>query len=723
MSYDIIVNHITYRKGPTLKGKIACDKRGVARVHPEIKSTMDRLTNLYNFMVGSEIPRYNNVQSGNDYVVSLLPEYMKQPAISNGLMKESPKVDNRRVKVEFGISRCTEVWGRRRTRSTTFICRKGSSLAFSGNSWLSGHERNEKFLTLKNKISLNEKADNLSEIMSDPDFLIACWVKIRSNKGSMTPAFEDTLDGIKTNWFVNAAAGMRNGMFKFSPSRRTYVPKPNGKLRPLTMPSPKDKIVQEGMRFLLEMVFEPNFAESSYGFRPNKGCHSALKDIKKYCLAVSWYIEGDVEQQFPSIDHDVLMGILESRIKDQAFIDLIYKYLRVGYGEKPNDINPMRIGVVQGGILSPILSNIYMTPFDEWMRDDLIPRFTRGETRKRNPEYMKKRRLYYKGEVDTFRDIKSMLGDDQGWKRVYYFRYADDFIIGVDGNKSDCLEIKDEIKYFLVEKLKLILNEDKTKITHAEKESAKFLGYRIHKSPIGKMAIKRNSLGIMTRRTTRPLLDAPIDEIIKKLVDKGYAFKDNDKIGRYRPTRNGKFINLTLEAIIDHYKTVERGILNYYCLASNYGRLAAYVHYILKYSCVLTVCSKMKLKTMRRVFSKYGKNLSVKRTNGKFVSYLTPSYKKPRIGMNIQVYDEQYIDKLHNRISRGRSDLWGPCTICGSKEKIEIHHVRALRKNGSLVRKDFITKLMSRMNRKQIPVCKKCHLEIHKGKYDGPTFR
>lgn len=640
MLKNIIVNHTTYQRGPTSKGNTACGKREVKRVPSEIKFTMNRLTNPYNFKAGSEIPY---VQSVSNYVVLLIPEHIKQPTISNGLLKGSSKVNMRRVRTELVISRNAEAWGRRRIHSTTFICGKESSFTSSVESWLSGQERNEELLTLKNKISCNEKAENLSLIMSDPGFLMACWVKVRSNTGSMTPAFDQTLDGIDQKWFEWAAGSMRNGMFKFSPSRRTYIPKPNGKRRPLTMLSPKNRIVQEGMRFLLELVFKPHFSDSSFGFRPNRGCHAALKSIQKYCSSVSWYLKGDVVQQFPSINHNILVRILEEKIKDQAFIDLIYKYLRTSYGENVGSITPRKIEVVQGGILSPILSNIYMNSFDQWINDYVIPKFTKRKVRKSNPEYYKKRRLYYQGKVPTFKDFRKGLGNDLNWKRIYYFRYADGFVIGMNGSKSDCLELKKKIKDFLYNKLKLILNDDKTKITHAETESTRFLGYKIHKSKISKTAIKHNSLGIRTRRSTRPILDAPLHEILTKLVQKGYAVKRNNKVGRFMPTSNGKFVNLPLESIIDHYKTVEEGIINYYCLANNYDRLLAYVHFILKYSCALTIASKMKLKTLRKVYSKYGKNLSVKRTNGKCVNYLTPSYKRPNKSLASVVYEENFI--------------------------------------------------------------------------------
>lgn len=229
------------------------------------------------------------------------------------------------------------------------------------------------------------------------------------------------------------------------------------------------------------------------------------------------------------------------------------------------------------------------------------------------------------------------------------------------------------------------------------------------------MKISTNSKGKITRRTTNTILDGPIDKIVKKLHEKGYTNKNGN------PTRNGRFINHNLYDMIEHYKTVERGILEYYSLANNYGRVAARVHYILKYSCALTIASKMKLKTLRRVFKRHGKDLNIKDKHGKITTcYPTVSYKRPKKIMRTQILDYSnlgdLIDKLDNRIPRGRKDLKSPCVLCGSSKKIEVHHVRKLSK---IKKKDYLSIMMSRMNRKQIPVCQKCHIEIHKGTYTG----
>jgi hypothetical protein len=177
--------------------------------------------------------------------------------------------------------------------------------------------------------------------------------------------------------------------------------------------------------------------------------------------------------------------------------------------------------------------------------------------------------------------------------------------------------------------------------------------------------------------------------------------------------------------MIEHYKMVEKGILQYYKLANNYGRVAARVHYILKYSCVLTIASKMKLKTKKRVFNKYGKNLNIKDELGKIIiEYPTVDYRRPKkFSIATHTLDnfslEAYIDQYDRRVQRGRKDLKGPCILCGSDQEIEVHHVRKLSNTGYKKPRDYLSKMMSRMNRKQVPVCKICHIKIHQGVYDG----
>jgi Reverse transcriptase (RNA-dependent DNA polymerase) len=384
------VNHCTYSKGLTCRRNTACTKKLIERVSAEVKNTMDRLTNLYKHEEVEVPGLLINQRRVMIYVIVKTLIRLKLPAFIKSYTCESPKVFTRQETLELGISRNTKVLGRRKIHSTVFICGKESSFTSSLEHELSGSYESEELKNLLNNVKNYSTCENLSLIMSDPKFLIACWVNIRSKTGGTALALSsDTLGGIKTEWFYETAKNFRNGNFNFQPARRAYIPKPNGKLRPLTMSYPKDKIVQEGMRLLLEIIFEPTFRNSSHGFRPNRGCDSALNSIKMTFGESKWFIEGDIDQQFPTVNHQILIKIIEKRIKDQPFIDLLWKYLRTGYGENFKSIKPMNIGVVQGGNLSLILSNIYMHPFDVWMEDTLIPSFNKRIRRRSNPEYTK----------------------------------------------------------------------------------------------------------------------------------------------------------------------------------------------------------------------------------------------------------------------------------------------------------------------------------------------
>lgn len=461
----LIINHHTYLKRLTLKGTTACVKRLSERAKAKISISMDRLTNL-NPMAGSEVPfSCTRIMQGvENYVVFSILNQSKQPARSSRVIGEDPKGIHLRKRSEFGISRNTKVWGRRRVHSTTFICRKEPSKFMIGDTWFEGQEVKNQFQKLLKDAESNNRINNLTTILSNREFLISCYLNIKSKPGNMTRSLNfETLDGIDMKWFDKVTQTFRNGKFNFRPSRRKYIPKPNGKLRPLTIPSPRDKIVQEGMRILLECVFNKRFRESSHAFRPGRGCHTAINQIRLHFGKSNWFIEGDIEQQYPSVDHNILISFLREKIQDEPFIDLVYKYIRVGYGEKSDDIVTMKVGLAQGGLISPILSNIYMHPFDEWMEDVLIPKYTKGKRKRANPEYTKMIQLHGRA---TNKLIGPYMANDENFGRVFYVRYVDDFLIGVIGSKETCKKIREEIKIFLEEHLAMTLNIDKTRITH-----------------------------------------------------------------------------------------------------------------------------------------------------------------------------------------------------------------------------------------------------------------
>lgn len=217
----------------------------------------------------------------------------------------------------------------------------------------------------------------------------------------------------------------------------------------------------------------------------------------------------------------------------------------------------------------------------------------------------------------------------------------------------------------------------------------------------------------------RPQIDAPIRDLVKGLEEKGFCRKGG------QPTRSGRLVHLQVADIITHYRQLENGLRSYYGQSSNFGHFSARIHYILKYSCALTICSKLRLRTLRKTFKRFGADLTQIKDNGEIgISYPTPvgHYSKSKLRRRSKIYvprsePEHLIHRLSNRLNRGRRDLEAKCLLCHSIDNIEIHHVRKLAKGKS---SDFLMHIQQRMNRKQIPLCKSCHIKVHKGAYDGP---
>ena len=306
----------------------------------------------------------------------------------------------------------------------------------------------------------------------------------------MTPgAGEETADGMSEEKIERITGLMRRESYRFSPARRGYIPKKNGKLRPLGMPSWSDKLVGEVVRLLLEAYYEPGFSDRSHGFRKGRGCHTALREIHNTWTGVTWFIEGDISDCFGSFDHEILLGILAEKIRDQRFLRLIRNMLKAGYLEDW-DYHETLSGCPQGGVVSPVLSNIYLNKLDEFIEQELIPQHTRGEVRAANPAYRQAdallRRARRRGDragarrlAPEMRALPSTDPMDPGYRRLRYARYADDHLLGFTGPKAEAEEIKARLAAFLRETLGLELNAAKTLISHARTQPARFLGYDI----------------------------------------------------------------------------------------------------------------------------------------------------------------------------------------------------------------------------------------------------
>nr|YP_010836031.1 hypothetical protein QLP54_mgp35 [Phyllosticta yuccae]WGC90047.1 hypothetical protein [Phyllosticta yuccae] len=583
------------------------------------------------------------------------------------------------------------------------------------------------------------------QLLLCPELYKVAYQRLKSKPGNMTPGSDsETLDGISLSWLDKTINELKVQSFQFKPVRREYILKTNGKKRPLGIPSPRDKIVQEAMKMILEVIYEPTFLNTSHGFRPGRGCHSALKDIAKW-NGITWAIEGDIKGYFDNVDHQILHSLLKNKIKDQKFLDLYWKLVKAGYVEN-NHLLPNSLGVP--GIISPLLSNIYLHELDKFM-EELKEKYSTPKERRTSlvcPTYMRVsrhlRELWDEYLVTKDKELLSkikQLRRERGkipsrvWTgaRIHYCRYADDWIVGVSGTRTLAEQLKEEVKVFLSTNLKLELSEEKSRITHMKSERAKFLGTEITLNRTLEAKVVTRIFRGRSEKTrisqVRPHLLAPINDLLKKLEDKGFIKRGKTDTRKLVPKSQNKWINLEHRQVIIRYNEVIRGYLNYYSFADNYSTLCGkIVNYFLVHSCAKTLALKFKLKSRKAVFQKFGSRLAPKDE----LSLL------PKGSKEIQILKQSTQNKTRTFKTKDLKDPltvlnWGlrsksnllddSCWICGEEEKVQAHHLKHIRKMNE--RLSGFSKIMAQLNRKQIPVCHQCHVKIHKGQYDGLSLK
>lgn len=237
----------------------------------------------------------------------------------------------------------------------------------------------------------------------NPNLYLKAYGKIYRNDGAMTQgSTKETVDGMSLQKIDTIIKALRDEKYHWRPARRIYIPKKNGKKRPLGMPVWSDKLLGETIRMILEAYFEPQFSEHSHGFRPERGCHTALREIYHNWAGTTWFIEGDISACFDNLDHELILSKLSQHIHDGRFINLIRKLLAAGYLEDWQ-FNRTLSGVPQGSVISPLLSNILLDKLDKYVEAILIPKYTSGVKRRPNPEYKnlasQARNRFKKGQV------------------------------------------------------------------------------------------------------------------------------------------------------------------------------------------------------------------------------------------------------------------------------------------------------------------------------------
>ena len=575
-----------------------------------------------------------------------------------------------------------------------------------------------------NKDNLEYVNNGIIHIVSDPEVLILAYERIKSKPGNTTPGSDpQTLDGIDLKWFERTSKSLRAGQFKFKPARRKLIPKSSDKKkkRPLTISTPRDKIVQQAIYLVLNAIYEPSFLNSSHGSRPNKGNHTALEHIKFNFTGVKWCIEADIENNFPNISHNILLNLLRGRISCLKFLALIKNSIKAGYYIE-DKLMESNLGLFQGNVTSPILNNIYLHELDIFMLN-LRSSFNKGKSCKKNPLY---RRISYLMEKESnSNELKKLRRErwklnskdpfDPNFKRIHYVRYVDDFVVGVVGSRKEAVEIQEKIRVFLADNLKLTLSSEKTILTHFSKNFILFLSARIKGTWEKEKRIATVCKGGISRKTkitSRVVLHAPIKSIFEKAVDKGFFRR---RFGKFVPTNVGRLINLDHADIVSYYNNVIRGILNYYSFANNRKSLGSFIHG-LKLSCARTLALKYKLRHASKVYRKFGGRLKCPNTEVEL--YIPPTFKAiHEFAKSRPLPDSVLFKKWNNKLTK--SNLYKDCVLCGSLDDVQMHHVRKIRdllKKAAGKKMDWLTLQMAAINRKQIPLCSFHHQAYHNKK-------
>lgn len=581
--------------------------------------------------------------------------------------------------------------------------------------------------------SSDYKYERLYRYLFSEEMFAVAYQRIYAKQGNMTPGTDGkTIDEMSLERIERLIVSLKDESYQPHPARRVYIPKKNGKKRPLGIPSFEDKLVQEVVRLLLEAIYEGHFEGTSHGFRPHRSCHTALGMIQKSFAGAKWFIEGDIKGFFDNIDHNVLISILRERISDERFLRLIRKFLNAGYVEGWK-YNKTYSGTPQGGIVSPILANIYLDKFDKYIKE-YAAKFRKGDRRSINPDYWrlnnKKTRLKQKLQKTSDEQMrksylyeiaqlsKQMLSTphkdamDADFRRLQYVRYADDFLISVIGSKSECETIKADITQFMRDRLKLELSDEKTLITHAQ-DKAKFLGYEIfiRKSD----AVKRNKDGVLKRDFNGAVVLSLNSAVIQKKLTEYNAMEvrniDGKDIWWSKPRR---FMTpMKPEDILAQYNTEIRGLYNYYSLAMNVSKECASFAFIMKMSMFKTLGWKLNT-SARKVRQKYQKDKDFvipyndAKGKQKYRVFYNEGFKKRNAQFDVD-YDKlpqtMYVPypSLVERLKDGR------CELCGKEGKVVMHHVRNLTK---LKGCNEWEKLMLKRHRKTLVVCEDCNSMI-----------
>lgn len=734
---------------------------------------------------------------------------------------------------------------------------------------------NKNVKKIRNKEDLKPHKD-LYNILCDKEILRLSYKKIANNKGAMTPGVVNiTATDINESFINKLSKELKERKFKWNPAKRIYIEKPgkNNKKRPLGINDYKNKIVQESIRMILEIIFEPSFDEidTNTGFRPNRDCAYSIEKIKRKAQFADIVIEGDIVGAYDNVNHDILMELLKRRIRDNKFLDLIHKGLKAGIMEDKTYSDTF-LGIPQGSICSPILFNIYMHEFDLFILKDLEKEVNElnenknkseriAESREHRtiraritnrrkkldlennithiqevdikdlmvaidnnniinkseewPALIDKGRIYAKkrkanknidqnAEVIKLKNtINNLINEEEKniiiynkrktlseeikieslklklteYKdpektkiKMFFQRYADDWTLWLRCTKNMAAILKERIKKFLKENLKLDLSEEKTKITILKEDKAKFLGFSIYKKRNKKLirtTIKaksenRSDIEVVKGISTLTV-DLDRDRLDKRMKLDGLCTtkKYFDKKNVLNPSELPWLAIFEAHQIIEKFNQFMLGFGNYYITVINEpSRIGKYI-YIYYYSCLKTLCQKFRI-SIKELVRRHGyidisehdifdKNFKLKK-NKKYnltdkricIEYTFDNKKKWMTLLNYKelmfklrryrniyrkkingghYYITPQIDffKLYKLNFRTKYKMTSHCLICGCNDQdLHNHHIKKLKHGGNKHYTGYkaFDKVIASLGRKQITICKECHDKVHNGTYD-----
>jgi group II intron reverse transcriptase/maturase len=582
---------------------------------------------------------------------------------------------------------------------------------------------------IRDRGTRNLPLEDIYRQLYNKNLYLLAYARLYRNNGAMTPGTTaETVDGMSLAKIDQLIEQLRFERYRWTPVRRTYIPKKNGKKRPLGLPTWSDKLLQEVIRLILEAYYEPQFSPHSHGFRPTRGCHTALGEIVTEWTGTKWFIEGDISGCFDNIDHTVLLSLLAEKLHDNRFLRLIGNLLKAGYLEEWAYHKTIS-GTPQGGVVSPILANIYLDQLDKYVEQVLQPAYTQGHLRKVNRNWvnLKSNAQYHRKQghhehakalTKAMQQLPSGDPNDPEYRRLRYVRYADDFLLGFVGTRQEAEAIKQHLQTFLRTTLNLEMSAAKSLITHATTQAARFLGYEI----LNQQANDKHCHG---RRSVngRIALRVPAD-VIRKYC----ALYQKQGKPAARPTlvADDDF------TIIARYQAEYRGIVQYYLLAHNVSSLWK-LTWVMQTSLLKTLAWKHK-SSVSKMHRRYRTFIETSHGPMKCLQLVVErdGGKKPLIaqfgGIPLRrKKDAILVDRLPSLHRTGRSELIqrllaDECELCGATGDCEVHHIKKLAnlKGKGRKEKPIWVQIMAARRRKTLVVCQSCHRAIHAGKAIPP---